>query len=214
MNQDDIEILAGRDACGGQDGRRPSWRVRVLGLACGLLAASTALIAASGAAQAATPSTSLSMASASITAGTQPVITYITSGIPAAATIYLQRASGSGLRWQDIGRIRAASGSVAAPADPAGRWSYRILVMQGNKTIVASAPETLTVTGSGGQTATSSGTSSGAGCTVCRLAKDALPWLKPIVASVVAPVVASVAGGAIQAIGQAILDFFGWLFAL
>jgi hypothetical protein len=208
-----IRTAEGHGVRGGRGERRPSWRVRLLGLTCGLLAAGIVLVTASGNAQAATPTASLSIASASINAGTQPVITYITSGVPAGATIYLQRASGSGRGWQDVGRIRDASGSVNAPADPVGQWRYRILVAQGNTPIVTSAPGTLTVTGSGGQAAASGGTSTAGGCTVCRLAKDALPWLKPIVASVVAPAVAPVIEGAIQATGQAILDFLGWLIA-
>jgi hypothetical protein len=189
-----------------QAGRRP-FRRGYLGVTiCGLLAASIALFAASGPAQAATPSASLSIAPASASAGTQPVITYITSGIPAGAVIYLQLSSGPGQQWQDVGRIRAGSGSVEAPADPAGQWSYRILVAQGNTTVVTSASSTFTVSGSGGESPNSSAAPNGAGCTVCKIAKDALPWL----AQIAAPAI----GSALQSVGQVILDFFGWLIGL
>jgi hypothetical protein len=171
---------------------------------CGLLVAAIALFAVSGPAQAATPTASLSITSGSISAGTQPVITYITSGVPAGAVIYLQLSSGSSQHWQDVGRIGADSGSVRAPADPAGQWSYRIQVAQGNTTVATSAASTVTVTASAGHTSTSKSS-----CTACRIAKDALPWLEQIIGPIVAPVLVP----AIQSIGGAILDFLGWLFA-
>ena len=189
--------------------RRPSSRSCLRVFVSGLPAAGLALFAASSTAEAATPSASLSIAPVSVSAGTQPVITYITSGIPAKASIYLQLASGSGQQWHYVGRVHADSGSVKAPADPAGKWRYRILVAQGDMTVATSAPITITVTASGGQAANSSAASKGAGCTACTIAKAALPWLEPIVAPVVGPVIGSV----IQTVGQALLDFFGWLIA-
>jgi hypothetical protein len=53
------------------------------------------------------------------------VVTYITADLPAGSTIYLQRAAGTGGAWQSVGRMTADSGTVRAPADPAGRYRYR-----------------------------------------------------------------------------------------
>jgi hypothetical protein len=199
MNHTGIKGTAQAGIRTGRARRRPSRSGRLRVSVCGLLAAGVALFAASGPAQAAGPSASLAITPASISAGTQPVVTYITAGIPTGAAIYLQLASGANPQWQDVGRIRSGSGSVKAPADPAGQWRYRILVAEGSTTLATSAASTLTVTGS------SNPTSKPAGCTACKIAKAALPWLEPIAA----PVIVS----AIQTVGQAILDFFGWLIA-
>jgi hypothetical protein len=189
--------------------RRRSRRSVLARLAVVPLAASIAMIAAAGSAQAATPSPSLSIQSASISAGTQPVITYITDGVPSGATIYLQRASGSSQNWQDVGRIQAGSGTVKAPADPAGQWRYRIMIAQGNTAVATSAASTLTVTGSADAVG-GNGAPAHSSCTACKVAKAALPWLEQIVAPIAVPVIANT----IQSIGEAILDFVGFLFAL
>jgi hypothetical protein len=159
------------------------------------------LLAAPGTAQAAGPSASLNVATASISTGTKPVVTYITADLPAGATIYLQRAADPGGSWQSVGRMAARSGTVRAPADPAGQYQYRILVTRGSATVITSSASDLTVTGPSGTSA-----ETGGGCSACKVAEAVLPWLAPIVA----PVIASVA----QQIGSIILALLGAAFGV
>ena len=81
------------------------------------------LLAVPGTAQAAVAGTgvtaSMTFKSAAVTAGTQPQVTFITSGAPAGAVVYLQE-EGAGHPWHSIGRIRALSGTVDASADDEG----------------------------------------------------------------------------------------------
>lgn len=157
--------------------RRP---IRV-GFRAAVTAAATvaviAPIALMGTAQAATggPSASLAVASATIKAGAEPVVTYLISDVPSAAVIYLQRASGTDPAWQDVGRMAADSATVRAPADEAGDYRYRILVADRGVTVVTSPAVALSVTGSPGR----------AGCGACADAKKALPWLVAFVGPVI-----------------------------
>jgi hypothetical protein len=135
---------------------------------------------ARAATSAARPSVTLNLGSASIASGTQPVVTFVSSGIPAGAVLYLQRASGSSQDWQNVARTMADSGSAKAPADPAGSFAYRLVAVQGNTPIAISAAVSLTVTGP---------TDS---CAICKVAKAALPWLKLLVEPVLGYVVSKV----------------------
>jgi hypothetical protein len=165
------------------------------------LATCVALAAASGSARAATidhPSATMTFASPSVAAGTSPVLTFLTAGTPTGSVVYLERTAAAGQAWQPVARVSAASGTVRAPADPAGTWEYRILVTDGGREVAASAPEALTVTG------TASGSGSGGGCSACDVAKDVLPWLTPFVE----PVISYIA----QQAGPVILAFLGSIF--
>lgn len=162
------------------------------------------LLAVPGTAQAATtpaPTASLTIATASISSGTKPVVTFISADLPAGSTIYLQRAAAAGGSWQSVGRMTAASGTVRAPADPAGQFQYRILVAQGSTTVTTSAPSDLTVTGPSEVAASAS-----AGCSSCKVAETLLPWLAPVVE----PAIVAIA----QQVGSAILAFLGAIFGL
>jgi hypothetical protein len=134
-------------------------------------------IALTGTAQAAAggPSASLAFASSTITAGAEPVVTYLISDVPSASVIYLQRASGTDAAWQDVGRMTADSATVRAPADEAGDYRYRLLVADRGVTEVTSPAVALSVTGPPG----------GAGCGACADAKKALPWLVPFVGPII-----------------------------
>lgn len=165
----------------------------IRGAAAGLAAAALAgLLAVPGSAQAAGAGTgataSMTFQSATVTAGTQPQVTFITSGAPAGAVVYLQE-EGAGQPWHSIGRIRAISGTVRAPADQAGSYQYRIVVASGGAgtAIATSPPAALTVTGAGGgapaapATPAPSASAAGVGCTVCKIANNVLPWLALVV---------------------------------
>ena len=200
MCDTNIEDRPGADLSRGPNGRRPSRIGGVAGLIGVLAAAGAVLLAVPGTAQAATtagPSASFSFATASISSGTKPVVTYITADLPAGSTIYLQRAAGTGGAWQSVGRMTADSGTVRAPADPAGQYRYRILIAQGSTTVTTSAAGDLTVTGT-------SGGSGGTGCSSCTVAEAVLPWLAPVIE----PIIESVA----QQIGSAVLAVLGAIF--
>jgi hypothetical protein len=183
----------------GQRPRRPSW---ITGFAAVLASAVITLSAVPAAARAATatgPSASLAFTAARVTAGTRPVLRFSTSDIPAGSVIYLETAAGAGHSWRFVGRIKADSGAVRLPADPAGRYEYRILVAQGDTTVTTSAPASLTVT-----TATTAATVAGRTCAACEAVKDLVPWLAPIVA----PAIASFA----QQVGSAVFGLLALLF--
>lgn len=156
------------------------------------------LFALAGVAQAAPdggPNAVMGLGSARVGAGIPPVLTYMTTGVPAGSVLYLQRAPGDGQAWQDVGRMAAGSGTVRAPADPAGRWRYRIAVTRGGVTVATSAASTLTVTRA----------ATGNACTTCAI-KAALPWLAPVIAPVIEYV--------IQQVGPAALAYLGSLLGL
>jgi hypothetical protein len=160
----------------GRRDRERGRRGRVAAFAGALASAVIAFSAVSVAAQAATaggPSASLAFASARVSAGTRPVLHFKASDVPAGAVIYLQESAGAGASWQFVGRIRADSGAVRLPADPAGRHEYRILVARGDVAVVTSAPASLTVTAAPKATASSNG-----------ITNEVLPWLAPIAVSV------------------------------
>jgi hypothetical protein len=185
---------------------RNGWRRRQLGRITGLaglllvsavIAASTGLSVAQAQA-AAGPNASVAFAAARVSAGTRPVLKFTASDVPAGSVIYVDMAAGAGRSWQFIGRIKADSGSVRLPADPVGRYQYRILVARGDSAIVTSAPASLTVTAKPGRTANTSI------CEACGVANDVLPWLAPIVA----PVIISVG----QQIGSALVALLALIF--
>jgi hypothetical protein len=189
-------VLAGRN---GRPWRRAG---RITRFAGALAMAVIALSAGVGVAQAATaggPRASLAFAPARVSAGSRPVLRFAASDVPAGSVIYLEAAAGVGQSWQFVGRIRARSGAVRLPADPVGRYEYRLLVTHGDTVIVTSGPASLTVT-----SATPPASGTGSGCVACQAANDVIPWLTPIVA----PVVASVA----QQVGSAFLAFLAFIF--
>jgi hypothetical protein len=179
------------------------------------------LLAVPGTARAAVAGTgttaSMTFLSATVTAGTQPQVTFITSDAPAGAVVYMQE-EGAGQPWRSIGRIRALSGTVDVPADEAGTYEYRILVASNAGTaIVTSAPVALTVTSADGSAPQASAAAlaspapsapvGGGACTACSIANHALPWLTLIAdSSSVWETITSI----LSTIGSAILAFFGF----
>jgi len=174
-------------------------------------AAAAGLLAVPGTARAAVTGTgataSMTFQSATVAAGTRPQLTFITSSTPAGAVVYLQEEA-TGEPWRSIGRIRALSGTVDAPADSAGGFEYRISVASGTGTTIAtSAPVALTVTGPASGTPVATASGGGDSCAACKVVKDALPWLALVVdPSTVWSTITSV----LTAIGGAILAFFGF----
>lgn len=163
-------------------------------LTSAVAAASIALFALyGGAAQAATsasgPSVTMSLVSSKITSRARPVVTFISSAIPAGAVLYLQRASGAGQDWQNVARTTAGSGTAQAPADPAGSYEYRVVAVRGNTTVAQSAPVRLTVTGQADN------------CGICKVGRTVLPWLKLF------------EGPVLQYVVEKILDWLGVLIA-
>jgi hypothetical protein len=100
--------------------------------------------------------------------GTQPAVTFIGTGLPPGATLYLERGSAAGTGWRDVARSAAPSGTSKIPAAPAGRYEYRMVAIDRGKVIAASPDAALTVTGKRGA------------CTgLCAVGHAVLPWLKP-----------------------------------
>jgi hypothetical protein len=121
----------------------------------GLLAATTAIaVGAAGAAQAAAPSATLSFSPATISAGTQPDMTFIGSDVPSGATLYLQESADGGQQWKTVDRTDRTQGSSNLAALSEGVYQFRIVIVNGNTALAASEPATLTVTGPGGATPT------------------------------------------------------------
>ena len=179
------------------------------------VAAVAALLAVPGTARAAVTGTgataSITFQSATVPAGTQPQLTFITSGTPAGAVVYLQQ-EGTGEAWHSIGRIRALSGTLDVPADQAGSYEYRLSVASAaGATIVTSAPAALTVTGPGATSPASAAptpaaSAGGNSCTACGVANDLLPLLALVVdPSTVWDTITSV----LTTIGGALLAFLG-----
>jgi hypothetical protein len=211
MRDTTIEVKSGADARHGPNHGRPSRLGRTVGFLAILATVGTVLLAAPGTAQAATtpgPSASLTLAASSISAGTKPVVTFITANVPAGAVSYLQRAAGSNGQWQNVGRLGVDSGTVRAPADAAGSYQYRILIAQGSTTVATSAASDLTVTGTSGGPADSgpSGEPGSGSCSSCQVAATVVPLLAPIVE----PVIESV----VQQIGSWVLAVLGAVFGL
>ena len=148
-------------------------RLAVIG---GSLALSVAILGAAIPAEAAPavlaasrPSVSLEFAAATVASGSGPVVTYVGTALPSGTVLYLQRGSSSGTGWQDVARSANYSGTAKIPADPAGRWDYRMLAVDHGAVIAVSPDILLTVTGKPG--------SCGG---LCAVSHDVLPWLKSI----------------------------------
>jgi hypothetical protein len=155
----------------------------------------TALSGVAQAAPMAHTTATMAFASTSVEASVSPVLTYLTTNTPPGSVIYLERAAGRSQAWQPVARMSAADGTVRAPADPAGQYSYRLLVTDGRQVVATSATESLTVSAK-----------PGGGCGVCAVAKGALPWLTPIVTPIISYVV--------QAVAPAVWAWIVGLFAL
>jgi hypothetical protein len=193
------------------------WNGRWGGAAILTAAATAGLLAVPGTAGAAVTGTgataSLTFQSATVAAGAQPQLTFITSGTPAGAVVYVQE-EGAGEPWHSIGRIQALSGTVDVPADQAGSYQYRLAVASGaGAAIVTSAPAALTVSGPGGTSPAPftpapapSASASADGCTACGVANDALPLLALIIdPTTVWDTITTV----LSTIGDALLAFLG-----
>jgi hypothetical protein len=138
------------------------------GLISVALAVSIGLFGMSAAASASEPSVTLGISQTTIASGSAPVVTFVSSGVPAGAVFYLQRASSGSQAWQNVARTTADSGTAAAPADPAGSFQYRIVALEGNTPVAVSAPVSVTVTGAPDS------------CAICRIGHAVLPWLRQL----------------------------------
>jgi hypothetical protein len=124
----------------------------------------------------------MALASSRVTAGTNPILTFVTSGAPKGSVIYLEWASGPGRSWHSVGQVKAANRAVRAPADPAGRYQYRIVITRDGRVLAASAPESLTVTVRSGD------------CSVCSVAKDAYHIAEQVIPGILAIIITDLFG--------------------
>jgi hypothetical protein len=104
-----------------------------------------------GTAQAATaPTADLSFASTTVSAGTQPQMTFLSQNVPSGAVLYLEESSDGGQHWKTVDKTTDTQGTTDLAAVSEGVYQYEIVIMDNNAQIGASAPATLTVTGAGG----------------------------------------------------------------
>ncbi len=89
------------------------------------------------------PSASFHFKDASVTDKTKPTVIYSTKNLPAKSVIYLQRQFGTAHVWENVEKLKAAAGTVTAPADEMGKYEYRVRVTQGSKVVVTSTTHPL-----------------------------------------------------------------------
>jgi hypothetical protein len=112
------------------------------------LAACVALGGSAGVAHAGGPSASVSLSASSVTAGTDPALSYNVSGAPSGSSIYLVQSTNGGQNWQPVQQLTASRGSVDLRPTTAATYNYEIVVQQGGTVVLSSAPTTLTVSNS------------------------------------------------------------------
>jgi hypothetical protein len=94
------------------------------------------------------PSASVSLSASSVTAGTDPALSYNVSGAPSGSSIYLVQSTDGGQDWQPVGQLTASHGSVSVQPGQAGTYNFEVVVQQGGTVVLSSAPTTLTVSSS------------------------------------------------------------------
>jgi hypothetical protein len=78
-----------------------------------------------------------------VTPKLKPIVIYSAKDLPADSVIDLQRQFGTGHVWENVQKLKAAAGTVTAPAVEMGKYGYRIRVTKGSKVVVTSATHTL-----------------------------------------------------------------------
>lgn len=130
---------------GTRGGRRAS---AMLGGA--LVVATVIGVGVSGTAQAAVaPTADLSFSSTTVSAGSQPQMTFLSHGVPSGALLYLEESSDGGQQWKTVDKTTDTQGTADLAAISEGVYQFKILITDNNTVIGASAPATLTVTGPG-----------------------------------------------------------------
>jgi hypothetical protein len=131
---------------GGRQRRRA-----LVALSGGLATATVIAISMPGIARAATPpSAQLSFSPATISAGTQPNMTFISQNVPVGSLLYLQESSGDGQQWKTVDKTTNTQGTANLAVLPAGEYEFRVVVTGNGSTLGVSAPAPLTVTGPSG----------------------------------------------------------------
>jgi hypothetical protein len=105
----------------------------------------------SGVANAATtPAAQLSFSPATISAGSQPAVTFMSQNVPSGSVLYLQESSDGGQHWKTVGKTTSTQGTADIAALPEDVYWFRILIADNGTDLAASTPATLTVTGPNG----------------------------------------------------------------
>lgn len=118
----------------------------------GTLVAATAIgMSVAGTAHAAaTPTAALTFSSTTISAGTQPQMTFLSQNVPSGSLLYLEDSSDGGQQWKTVDKTTDTQGTANLAALSEGVYEFRIVITDNNTAIGASAPVKLTVTGPGG----------------------------------------------------------------
>ncbi len=135
---------------------------------------------AAGSAQAApAPTAQLSFDPATISAGTQPQLTFMSQNVPSGTLLYLQESADGGQQWKTIGKTTSTQATANIAALSEGDYEFRILITENNTVLAASAPASLTVTGFGGAVPTPAPTPAGVPQTGNTPAPSAVPSPAP-----------------------------------
>jgi hypothetical protein len=74
---------------------------------------------------------------------TRAQFTYATAHLPQGSSVYLQWQVGTAHVWQNVLRLKHASGTDSTPRVGMGKWKYRIRVVRDRSTVVSSRSRTL-----------------------------------------------------------------------
>jgi hypothetical protein len=146
-------------------------------------AAAIGLGAAGTAHAAATPTADLSFSPATISAGAQPQVTFLSQNVVSGSILYLEESSDGGQQWKTVDKTTDTQGTANLAALSEGVYEFRIVITDNNTPVGASAPATLTVTEPGGAQPTppTPVASAPAPTPSPTAAPSGVPWLQTIV---------------------------------
>jgi len=124
-------------------------------LSATLVAAAAVAVGLSGTAEAApAPTAQLSFSPATVSAGTDPQMTYLSQNVPSGALLYLQESADGGGQWKTIDKTTATQATANLAPQPAGDDEFRIVITDNGTVLATSSAASLTVTSAGGATPT------------------------------------------------------------
>jgi hypothetical protein len=163
-----------------------------------LVAAAAIGLGVAGTAQAAaTPTADLSFSPATVNAGTQPQMTFLSQNVLSGSLLYLEESSDGGQQWKTVDKTTDTQGTANLAALPEGVYEFRIVITDNNTAVGASAPVTLTVTDPGGAQPTPPTppvASAPAPTPSPTAAPSGVPWLQTIVKPIWDAIVATIIG--------------------
>jgi hypothetical protein len=149
-------------------------------------------IAAAGAAAA--PTAQLSFSSATISAGSQPDMTFMSQNVPPGSLLYLQESSDGGRQYRTVDKTADTQGTANLAALSGGVYEFKITITDQGTELATSAPVTLTVTSPGDAAPAPAAPPPTAPAQTTAPAGSGIPWLdiivKPIWDTIVGTIIA------------------------